>query len=109
MIYYKKEDHSDDIPMMDYLKYYQIVPEYKPLPITAAQDNMNDQVDQANATEQSPSHRRTIKTAILLLIAASGAPFGMPALAASAGGSFIVLSLVRWMQIRGDRHHKIGL
>jgi hypothetical protein len=107
MIYYKKEDHADDIPLTDYRKYYQIILEYKPLPITAAQDNMNDQVDQANATEQSPSQRRTIKTAILLLIAASGAPFGMPALAASAGGSFIVLSLVRWLHIRAGRHQKL--
>jgi hypothetical protein len=104
MIDYKKEYHADDIPLMDYRKYYQIILECKPLPTTAAQDNMDDQVDQANATEQNPSQRRTIKTAILLLIAASGAPFGLPALAASAGGSFIVLSLFRWLQIRASRY-----
>ena len=104
MIYYKKEDHADGIPLMDDQSPYRIILTYKPLPTTEAQANMNDQVDQANATEQNPSQRRTVKTAILLLIAASGAPFGMSALAASAGGSFIVLSLVRWRQIRASRY-----
>ena len=104
MIYYKKEDYSDDIPLRDDQNPRRIILTYKPLPITEGQASMDDQVDQVNATEQNPSQRRTIKTAILLLIAASGAPFGMPALAASAGGSFIVLSLVRWRQIRASRY-----
>ena len=103
MFYYKKEDHSDDIPLRDDQNPRRIILTYKPLPTTEDQENMDDQVDQANATEQNPSQRRTIKTAILLLIAASGAPFGMPALAASAGGSFILLSLLRWLQIRVSR------
>ena len=104
MIYCKKEDHADDIPLVDDQNPYRIILTYKPLPTTEGQANMDDQVDQANATEQNPSQRRTIKTAILLLIAASGAPFGMPALAVSAGGSFLVLSLVRWRQIRASRY-----
>ena len=103
MFYYKKEDHSDDIPLRDDRNPRRIILTYKPLPTREDQENMDNQVDQGNATEQNPSQRRTIKTAILLLIAASGAPFGMPALAASAGGSFILLSLVQWLQIRASR------
>ena len=102
MIYYKKEQQALDIPLKDDQSPCQIILTYKPLPTTTGHENMDDQVAQANATEQNPSQRRTIKTAILLLIAASGAPFGLPALAASAGGSFLVLSLVRWMQIRSS-------